>query len=510
MSNGPPRTETRPKVASDPLLVAGLLVGLAVTVVMTLTRTLEFGSSSGGFVYGYLKPFRFTSVLAFIVIAPLALLTVHFASRNLQRHEVPAVAACLVMGSTAQLLLRRLTPFSMTRITRNGEFYDTARRYGAGRFLRDYVELAPGLDTHPRANMPGKVLLFDALLPLSTSPAVLSVLLALLSSLGGIGVYVLSRSLFRSKRVALYAMMLYLFLPARLYFLPLLNTVTPLLLLALVIVLVWYLDTGRRSALVLLGGLLYLTAFFEPTPLVLFALFAAVALVVGVRRELPLRDAAALVVLPIVVFLLVHACMVWATGFDLFAALAHTRDDATTFNRISGRPYFDFLVPNVREFLVNSGTLASLLAIGSLPLAVRRLRTAVLERRGAVLDPFAVVALAAFATLFVVSLSGISRGEVSRLWIFLSAFMAIAAARMCAALPGPGLFYGVLTATILQVSLTIGPVGFAIQGLYCPGCEGVPRNSLGPTFDLVFVCAAALVCLGVRRGRRSGDLRLDP
>jgi hypothetical protein len=510
MGNGPSRTATRRNVAVDPLLVAGLLLGLTVTIVMTLTRTLEFGSGPGGFVYGYLRPFRFTSVLAFVTITPVALLTVHLASRNLPRHEAAAVAACLVVGSVAQLLLRRLTPFSMTRITRNGEFYDTARRYGAGRFLRDYVELAPGLGTHPRANMPGKVLLFDALLPLSTSPAVLSVLLALLSSLGGVGVYMLSRSLFRSKRVALYAMILYLFLPARLYFLPLLNTVTPLLLLALVIVLVWYLDTRRRSALVLLGGLLYLTSFFEPTPLVLFALFAAVALVVGVRREVPLRDTAVLIVVPVLIFLLVHAVMVWVTGFNLFAALAHTRNDATAFNRMSGRPYFDFLVPNVREFLVNSGTLTSLLAIACLPLAVRRLRTAILERRGAVLDPLAVVALAAFATLLVLSLSGISRGEVSRLWIFLAAFVAITAARVCAALPGPGLFYGVLAATILQISLTIGPVGFAIQGLYCPGCEGVPLNSLGPLFDIVFLGAAALVCLGVGRGRLSGDLRLDP
>ena len=75
--------------------------------------------------------------------------------------------------------------------------------------------------------MPGKLLLLYALELVSNDPAVLSWLLLAVSNLGGLLLYLLVRDLFGDRQIALYALVLYLFVPAKLFFLPLMNTVTP-------------------------------------------------------------------------------------------------------------------------------------------------------------------------------------------------------------------------------------------------------------------------------------------
>ena len=79
--------------------------------------------------------------------------------------------------------------------------------------------------------MPGKLLLIDALQQVSARADVLPWLVIGISNLGAILLTCFVRDLFDDSRPALYAALLYLFLPARTFFLPLMNTVTPLVIL---------------------------------------------------------------------------------------------------------------------------------------------------------------------------------------------------------------------------------------------------------------------------------------
>jgi len=80
--------------------------------------------------------------------------------------------------------------------------------------------------------------------------------------------------LFDDRRVAMYSAALYLFVPAKLYFFPLLNTVTPVIALACAALLLKWLRGGSAVYAAALGAALYGLVFFEPLPLVMGLLFA--------------------------------------------------------------------------------------------------------------------------------------------------------------------------------------------------------------------------------------------
>src|SRR5205085_11254911 len=83
------------------------------------------------------------------------------------------------------------------------------------------------------------------------------------------------------RRVALSSLVLYLFVPAKLYFFPLLNTVTPVVALLCAWLCVAWLRTRRTVYPALLGAALYALVLFEPLALgigLLLALLAAGAL----------------------------------------------------------------------------------------------------------------------------------------------------------------------------------------------------------------------------------------
>ncbi len=480
-------------------LIGGLALAFVVTIALTLTSNLEFGSSAGGFVNGYIRRLHPSALLAFALVAPLMLLTVHLALKHLVRHEALSVASIVVVGASSQFVIRRLAPSSMDRITKDGSFFDVARTHGAAAYLRDYVKIAPNLPTHARANMPGKVLLLDLLQNVTSSRQGIGILLALLSSLAAVPAYALARTLFRSRRAGLYAMVLYLILPSRLYFIPIVNTVTPLLAFSFVLVLVQWLRTWRRWLLVALGLLLYVTLLFEPTPLIVVVLLGGLFLVGGadLGRRLRRREMLLLIGGPLLTFFVVHGIMTWLFEFDIFAAFNHIRRDAAAFNRTSQRGYLDFVVANVRDFVVTSGVLLSLLALGCCATAVRRWRSLMLRRE--TLSPLGALAVAVVASLLILDFSGVSRGEVARLWIFLGGFIVIVAAQVCALEAGSRFFQLIVAGTILQTCLTISRVDFAIVGNYSvPGFQGVPPPAFSPLLEVALLAAVVLVSLGLR------------
>ena len=72
--------------------------------------------------------------------------------------------------------------------------------------------------------------------------------------------------------------------------------------------------------------------------------------------------------------------------------------------------------------------------------------------------------LSLLATVAVVDLIGVNRGEVIRLWIFLSCLFQIPAAYACARLDSRAAVAILLATTILQVALGTSMAGFIVPG----------------------------------------------
>ena len=144
---------------------------------------------------------------------------------------------------------------------------------------------------HAHSNMPGKLLLLYALELVSNDPAVLSWLLLAVSNLGGLLLYLLVRDLFGDRRIALYALVLYLFVPAKLFFLPLMNTVTPVVTFACLLLFERWLQRASLGYAIAAAVSLYMLVFFEPVPLVIGALVALILARALMRGDIACEDA---------------------------------------------------------------------------------------------------------------------------------------------------------------------------------------------------------------------------
>ena len=162
-------------------------------------------------------------------------------------------------------------------------FYTPTTQYRLDTLLRDRGSIRPTLPVHARSSMPGKLALVYALEQVSSDTAVLPWLIIACSNLGGLLLYVFVRDLLADRVTALVALILYLFVPAKLYFFPVMNTVTPVV--ALLFTLVWlrWLQTQQAWWAAASGVLLYGLVFFEPLPLVLGLMLAI--LIVGQPRS---------------------------------------------------------------------------------------------------------------------------------------------------------------------------------------------------------------------------------
>ena len=411
-----------------------------------------------------MRAFSFVPVGVLLAVAPLVAVVAWVTTRVIDEHEAACVTTCFMGGVLLELLLHRLSRHSLGAAIRVDHFAIVAHQHSAPAFLRDYIRIASTLPLHARANMPGKVLLYHALELLTRSDEVLGALVVLISALGGLLVYGTVKKLLDERRVALAAMILYFVLPARISFLTSLNTVTPVLALGLLLLALRYLDTRAWPYAAAIGLLLYVTALFDPAGLAPIPLFVAIAVWHGRRRRLPrprLRAAA----LPLAAFALAYVAMRWGVGFDLWQGLRHVAKDSATFNRHARPHYQAWLLPNLREFFVNTGWVLSLLAVVCLAQVVgnalggRRLRPATL------VEPAVFLSVALLAEVALLDLMGINRGEVSRLWLFTAVFLPMIAAIACAQLPS-WMLHVVLASTLMQAIFTAWLVQLDFVGFY--------------------------------------------
>jgi hypothetical protein len=293
---------------------------------------------------------------------------------------------------------------------------------------------------------------------LTNNPETLGWLVAGVSSLGGLLMYVFVKGLLSDARTALFAAILYWFYPARLFFLPIMNSVTPVAVLVCACLLLSWLRTGHTFPAVLLGAALYGLVFFEPLPLVIGLLFIGlVARSIAAGEARPARWAAQ-ACLAVVTFIATSEAVYAATGFELVQALQQTAAHAAAFNETAGRPYGFWARANLVEFLFGIGVCQTSVFCGVMLNALRG-NTPVGERLA---RPIVALSLGLLAVVLALEIIGINRGEVIRLWIFLGAFFQIPAAWACATFRSRAAIIIVLACALLQATLGTAMIGFVV------------------------------------------------
>lgn len=435
-------------------------------------RHLTIGSAEGGWSYPYVGGAADGTLRVLALSCLLVGAGVAASWRLLKRfdadgdHAVPVpiqwaliVAWCL-LAILVQGVLRSATPHSVGAIVASDtatSFYSVAVRTDARSILSGFERRRHTWPLHAHSNLPGKLLVVRALTRVSTQPEVVGWLIIAVSNVGALLMYFFIRDASGDRFLAGLSAILYLFTPATLYFVPLLNAVTPVVVLICACLMIRWLNTARVVYAVVLGAAIYGLALFEPTALVAGVLLSVLLLHRVASGRLPHRTALLHVGAALLSFVATHVAMnVWF-GFDLFRAFAAVANDAAEFNMKSGRPYAVWVWQNLFDFAFGVGWCQTVLFAAALADGVIRWPS-----RWKLTDapPIVLICVSVLAMVGVADAIGVNRGEVTRLWIFLACLSQIPAAYVCRRLRS-GLAFGlVIMATLIQVALATAMIGF--------------------------------------------------
>ena len=282
-----------------------------------------FSPEGAGWGYPFVGWPGLSSIVISIVLIPVVLAALRMGLARIESREREVLAGLVVAGFLAQLALRSLGPSSPATViasTGSNGFLSVAERYGPFEFLSQFHALVSRLPMHVQANLPGKTLVFHGLLAITSSAEVMGYVILLASTLGAVLVYFLARQWFADRRVALCAAVLYLFMPARIYFLPVMNVLTPVVALLPLCLLEVYFAQRRSWPLLAAGVSIYALVIFEPLPLAL----APIAICQVARRyragEIGRTDIVGVAAYPVLAAIGVHGVMQAVCGFDVVAA----------------------------------------------------------------------------------------------------------------------------------------------------------------------------------------------
>jgi hypothetical protein len=437
-------------------------------------RRLTIGSPEGGWVYPYVDSvdggtLRVLALSCLLVGAGLAT-----SWRLLKRLAVktedavpPSIQWALILAwcllaMLVQGLLRSTTPYSLGAIVASdtaNSFYSVAVRTDARSILSDFERRRHTWPLHAQSNLPGKLLLFRALTRVSQQPEVVAWLIIGLSNFGAVLLYLFIRDASGDRFLAGLSAILYLFTPAMLYFVPLLNAVTPVVVLICACLMIRWLNTTRIIYAVLLGVAVYGLALFEPTALVAGVLFAVLLIHRVVSGRLPPRTAVVQIGTGLLAFVATHAGMIGWFDFDLLRAFGAAAHEAAEFNVNSGRPYAVWVRENIFDFAFGAGWCQTVLFAAALADGVARWPS---RRRLTDAPAIVLISVSVLAMVGVADTIGVNRGEVIRLWIFLACLAQIPAAYVCRRLGTPVAFSLVILATLVHGALGTARIAFVV------------------------------------------------
>ena len=280
-----------------------------------------------------------------------------------------------------------------------------ALRGGVGHFLASFDTIEPSLPTHPSGHPPGTLLMLHVLA--IDTPQGMAALTIGIGALATPLLYLLARRLFEESRARM-AAILFVFSPAGLLY----GATSADAMYATLGVAAAAALVARGTAVRALGGALLAVASFFSWALLAVGVWA-VALTErreGLRRALALAGICALAVLGF--YLALHAL----TGFDAPAALRATHDHY--YAGIGGRrPYAYWLLGSPAAFLVAAG----------LPVTWQAARS---------LSRGEITAVALAVVIGLSAITGYTKAETERIWLFLVPLACLAAA---ASQPAAGL-----------------------------------------------------------------------
>ncbi len=451
------RSDERPVLWLAMILLCGWFGALVVRA------KFVFGSPEGNWVYPYFEaPGAIPFWLPVVVIGLLYGATA-VSVRTIQAFSIATLTGLFITGCAVQFLIYSVYPVPVEAIIKSdysNSFYSASSRVGAVELLSGYDKLVERLPLHARSNMPGKVLFYHFLGQFSLSPRFLAAMIMVTSNLGAFFVYGLCTRIFEDRLTGVYAFLLYILVPCKLWFFPILNTVTPVFILCCLFLFLQFFYARRGLYLWLLGVCLYVLFLFEPSPLVTGIVFLGIWWHKIRQGSSQPADAVSIIAYPVCAFLLAHAVIYACWSFNIFSAFRYILTDAVDFNVKDARPYHIWLVQNLREFLVGAGIPA--MVVGALGLGRMLLEWAERRRPPGQISLGETYLLSLWATLLVLSLLGINRGEVTRLWIYLAAFFQVPAAAYCAKHRYFGGFFLLLVLTASEAAICLSRVAYVM------------------------------------------------
>ena len=424
-------------------------------------QAVVVGSGEGRWFYTYGQRATAGLVACWILYSAGAALIVLVPWKHVELRPWWILVAWIVIATGLQWALRSTTRYPLEALFVSdsaNSFYSVTRDHDAVEMLRQFDRVRHNAPLHVQSNMPGKLLLIEGLQLISTRTDVLPWLVVGLSNLGAILMYGFVRELFESRRTAMYAAALYLFLPARTFFFPLMNTITPLAAILCGWLLLRWLRTGQTTYPLLMGLALYGLVLFEPLPLVMGLLFLVLVLGAVLRKQIAWDRFVAQAAVAIFVFIGTSEAVTAWSGFDIVRAFHIIGGHAREFNETSERPYNIWIIANLWEFVFGMGFCQAVAIAAALAFGLRTPG----DWRQRLSCPIVTVCVGLLAVLVALDLIGVNRGEVTRLWIFLACFFQIPTAYVCSTLNARSAIALVVGVTALQAAVGVTLIDFVV------------------------------------------------
>ena len=452
---------TEPEKSNFKALISTSIAISFYILLLVRSEVFVFGSISGNWVYRYFETTPAFPIWTPVISGILLGLLIFIGSKFIYIREKGTLLFSIVTIISIQILIRTVYPFSLEEIISSdtaNSFYSPAIKYSAFEILSKFNELAPNFPLHARTNMPGKILLFEILTILNIHPKFMGYAIITISSLGSLLLYEISKYLFNDRLSAFYALVLYGLIPSKLFFFPLLNTVTPVFILLCLYLLVVYIKGKSILISWLLGMCFYFLILFEPSPLATGIIFAGILGHSSINAKLTGRKIISLLINMSLAFLCTYFIFYLFFSFDLFYIFKYVLNDAVNFNLDQQRPYWHWIGENAKEFFFGIGVPVSMLFIFMTAQTLSQWKLLVKPENWDIDNVFL---MSVGLTFLAVTFLGINRGEVTRLWIYLAVFFQVPASRFIAKIPKGEFYFFLVAVTIMaQATFTLQRVQF--------------------------------------------------
>lgn len=423
-------------------------------IYLVYSGNFVFGSDIGEWTFSYKQ--AVVDIPKWILLASLLLIGIfiYLGSKLIQKYEKMTLVGCLVLAIAIQIIIQNMVQNPLGDVVKSdvaNSFYTTALKYTPTEILSQYQTLVPSLPGHARSNMPGKILFFQFLTIFTKNPQIMGLLIISISSIGGLLLYGICKRLFCDKTIGLYAFVLFTLIPCKQDFFPILNTVTPVFILICLYLFVTYLDNKKKILLVLLGITLYLLVLFEPSPLVVGIVFVGILFNAIVQKKVSFVELLEISLFIIVSFLATYLLLLVIFSFDIFQALSYVLKDAAVFNSSAGRAYSIWLRENVKEFFYGAGLPVMMIFVFLSFNLLGQWKNLIKNPSHWSMESTYIFSL--LITFAIVLFLGLNRGEVTRLWIYMSVFFQIPASYFLAKIVKSNTVFFILAATLLVQTL---------------------------------------------------------